>query len=438
MKKKDSINAGQGTVVPDGSEIRSRRNGKGWSQQELAEKTGYDKKTIENIEAGKPTRITTLRDVAEALGTPLVNLVCSAAKPYFRQAEDSSSTPSSVAPPAVSPFRPQQLPADLSDFIGRADESERMMARLLAAAGGAVELSAVNGMGGVGKTCLAVRVGHQVKEQFPGGQLFLDLGGMNPEPLTTVRAMAVLLQSLCPEARLPHDPDRLAAEYRSAMAAAGRVLLVLDNAVSAEQVRPLLPGPPAGVIATSRRTLSLSEHGTETVQLDVLPAHEALALLLRLVGPRGKEKELREVVHLCGCLPLAVRVAGDALRLKPDWTVREYLDALRREGLRRLKTENDRDVEAVLTLSAAQLVRDSLERATRWALLAEFDGDFDRDMAATVWEANPEDMSVRDDLSDLTARSMLHYDTRSGTYRMHDLMRPIAAGLFGKGPHEPV
>lgn len=429
MLNNEAVNLDRGTVVPDGAEVKRRRMMKGFTQAQLSKVAKVSERTIQNIENGQPTLITTLQTVAQQFETLLADLVCAAARAHFLPHPVSPRGASRAAPEGVPAHRPQQLPPDLPDFVGRADEMERMIARL-ASTGGPVELSAVNGMGGVGKTSLAVQVGHKVKDWFHSGQLFLDLRGMHPEPLTATQAMGLLLKALRPEASVPENPDSLACEYRTLMTAGGRLLLVLDNAAGAEQVRPLLAGPPAGVIITSRHALSLSEYGVESVSIDALSPQEAFALLRKLVGQSGTNAEIQAVVQLCGHLPLAVRVAGDFLRQRRDWTVAEYVDALRREGLRRLKTTGDRDVEAVLRLSAAQLVRESLERATRWALLAAFEESFDRDMAAAVWEVTPDDLSVHDDLSELTARSMLLYDTKADRYQMHDLMRPIAAGLF--------
>jgi len=390
----------------------------------LCRKVGCSKRTIERAEAGEPIRLRTANAIAEALSADLCDLVSEEARKLLKSARDFTSV---SVPTAIPRYCPQELPPQLRDFVGREREIERMSKRLRTSTGGIIELSAVNGMGGVGKSSLAIEVGHRLKDRFPSGQVFLELLGMQPEPMSVPRALTQLLISLCPERRVPGE-ESLLPEYRSAMAAAGQVLVILDDAANAGQVRTLIPGPPAGVIVTSRHALSLSEFGNDAIELDRLAASEAFALFRGIVD-RGSDEEARVIVDLCHCLPMAIRVAGDFLRQRFDWPVDEYIESLRWEGLSRLK-HGDRDIEIVLKHSATQLLKESFERATRWSLLALLETEFDKETAAAVWQVAPDDPSVRDDLSNLVARSMLKYDPKSGTYRMHDLMRPIAANLF--------
>ncbi len=171
----------------------------------------------------------------------------------------------------------------------------------------------------------------------------------------------------------------------------------------------------------------------ESIHVEGLPPEEAFSLLRRILGHRGTRHELQEIARLCAELPLALRVAGDFLRLKEDWPVSRYVTALESEPHRWLKVGADpeKDVEAVLKLSAAQLVRDLVERGTRWHLLHVFDGDFDLPAAAAIWNADEDDLSVLDDLSDLENRSLITFDQNTRRYHLHDLLRPIAEGLFG-------
>src|SRR5271166_6286983 len=167
------------------------------------------------------------------------------------------------------------------------------------------------------------------------------------------------------------------------------------------------------------------------VTIGVFTPDKSLQLLRCIVGMKGSDPELLEVAELCGHLPLALRVAGHFLRLKQGWTVGQYIAALQAERLRWLKVGDDpqKDVEAVLKLSSAQLVRDDVDLATRWHHLADWPSDFASDAAAAAWDMDDEH-AVLDDLAKLVDRSLVLFDEATFRYRLHDLMKPIAAGLF--------
>src|SRR5262249_30632807 len=162
---------------------------------------------------------------------------------------------------------------------------------------------------------------HEVRNHFPDAQLFLELRGMadgvKELALTSTEAMSRIIRAFHAEIiQLPEDGSELAGLYRSVLAGK-RVLIVLDNAGSEAQLRPLLTvPPPVGFLITSRRALALD--GVAFIQLDGLPADEAYALLRRISGPRGSRPELMNINRLCEGLPLALRVAGDFLRLNED------------------------------------------------------------------------------------------------------------------------
>ena len=189
--------------------------------------------------------------------------------------------------------------------------------------------------------------------------------------------------------------------------------------------------PPVAFLLTSRRSLPLD--GVVASQVDLLSVDESITLLRSIIPVKGVQEEIERIAELCGYLPLGLRVAGDFLRLKDDWEVSQYIVALEKERLRWLNIGDDpaRNVEAVLKLSSAQLVRDSVLRATHWHLLHIFQGDFDLAAAAAAWHMDENDLDVLSDLSDMTNRSLIIYDSRAGRYRLHDLMRPIAERLFG-------
>jgi len=329
----------------------------------------------------------------------------------------------------VSPLH--QLPADLADFTGREDEVRELVALLGGRAGATI--SAIGGMGGVGKTALAVHVAHRVVERYPDGQIVVEMGGTAERPLTPVEAMGQVLHAFQPDMRLPDDPNEVTALYRTTLEGR-RVLLLLDNAANSAQVRPLVPPAGCGLVVTSRHNISLP--GLRHFDLDALPMEEACALLRTIVGDgRATGEELGTIAKLCGRLPLALRVAGDFLVVHPDWSAGEYAQALadERERLARLRHE-DLDVGAALGLSAAQLVRERPELAARWQMLSVFPAPFERAAAAAVWGVEEEE--ARDGLSELAARSLVLYEREGGLYRLHDLMRLVAEDAFEYGGGE--
>jgi tetratricopeptide (TPR) repeat protein len=351
-----------------------------------------------------------------------------------------------IAPGAhlhLEPVRPEkrlhQLPAALprNQFVGRQHERKQLREQLRQAGERRVALSALKGMGGVGKTALAVYVAHEVKKHFPDAQLFLDLRGTT-QPASPAEAMAHVIRSFHPEtAQLPEHPAELLALYRSVLAGR-RVLLVLDNAAGEAQVRDLLPPPPCGLILTARVDLALD--GVLRVQLDMLRPDEARALLRGIVGPaRATDAELDAIARLCGWLPLGLRVAGDFLRLKTDFTAAEYRSRLEQDRLQRLKVGTDpaKDVAAVLAFGAAQLVRDDPGRAARWQGLSVFPADFDVAAAAAVWGLDPADPAAQDELSALVERSLVQFGEAHRRYALHELLRPIAAAVFTYGGAAP-
>jgi tetratricopeptide (TPR) repeat protein len=338
-----------------------------------------------------------------------------------------------------------QLPTRLQDFTGREDELARITTRLrnaslavvsseLRGTGGS---SALRGMGGIGKTKTAVEAGWRVKDHFPDAQLFIELRGMSERPMTAGEAMARVIRDFHPETgKLPDDEAELHALYRSVLAGK-RVLILLDDSRDKAQVKRLLEvDPPVAFVITSRNGLAFD--GVALIRLDILPQSEALSFLRGLVGAeKGTDPELSEVAELCGRLPLALRVAGDFLRLRENWSLPKYIAALKDESnrLERLKDETpDRDVKAVLGLSARELVRENAERADRWQMLSVFPADFETQAAAAVWGLKSDNKfdadSAQDELTALLDRNLVQYDKDTDRYELHDLMRPIAREAF--------
>ncbi|TDD67183.1 tetratricopeptide repeat protein [Jiangella aurantiaca] len=250
--------------------------------------------------------------------------------------EDPALAPPPPRDPAgTSPAstRPAELPPADPAFTGRRDEVRRVTA-WLTEGGNRPAVVAVSGPGGVGKSALALRAAHVAAAQFPDGQLYVNLRGATPgvRPLRPHDVLVRLLSALGVEERyVPADPSAAATLFRATVAGR-RLLIVLDDADSAAQVRPLLPGPDAGpaLLVTSRRVLATFA-GARQLALGTLPPDEAVDLLAALAGAArvAAEPEVAaEVVALCGLLPLAVRVAGARLLSRPDWTLASLRDRL--------------------------------------------------------------------------------------------------------------
>ncbi|WP_410643768.1 BTAD domain-containing putative transcriptional regulator [Amycolatopsis sp. lyj-346] len=354
-------------------------------------------------------------------------------------------------PAAAPPFGSgNYLPRDVDPFVGRVAETGR-----LTAAAGRAAVFGICGMAGVGKTALAVHLGHRFAGRFPDGQLFADLHAHGPDgALPPEAALDSLLRQLGVDgARIPDRLDQRAALWRSLLA--GRTaLVVLDDAADAAQVRPLLPGGPGSlVLITSRARLS-SIDAVTTVSLDVLAPAEAAQLLTRVAGadlssggsgwesPRpGAEPRFHhrrtehdpavaELARLCGHLPLALRIAAARLRDRPLWTV-AHLAGLLRDEHRRLAelSTGDRSVGAAFTLSYRQLTEPQ-QRLFR--LLGEFPGtDFDAGAAAAIAGREPRETErLLEELVDVHLLSQ----PALGRYRFHDLIRDHARATGRAGP----
>jgi DNA-binding SARP family transcriptional activator/tetratricopeptide (TPR) repeat protein len=325
---------------------------------------------------------------------------------------------------------PHELPGDVLDFSGRVLELHDLLAAASASGSpaSAAVISAIDGMPGAGKTALAIHAAHRLAADFPDGQLFIDLrdelsGPRGTDPLV---ALDVLLRALgVPGERIPETLTARSALWRSRLAGR-RVLVILDNAVSTAQVRPLLPGS-AGCLAivTSRRRLAELD-GAMHLALDILPPHDALALFTRIVGTHRAEAEPQaaaEVVRRCGYLPLAIRIAGARLTARPAWSVADL--AARLEQRRRRLAElgrGDRSVEAAFGLSYEQLPAGH-RRVFR--LLGLHRGpDFDTYLAAAGTGLDPADTETA--LEDLLDVNLLRQRVPD-RYEFHDLLRSYAA-----------
>ncbi|MFI5584310.1 BTAD domain-containing putative transcriptional regulator [Amycolatopsis sp. NPDC051758] len=324
---------------------------------------------------------------------------------------------------------PSQLPFDIADFTGRAHEVAELARKLAEPAGGS-RLCAVYGKPGSGKSTVAAHVAHRVREHFPDGQLYASLRGVQAVRADPAEVLAGFLRALgVPDRDIPVRLEERAQLYRTLLADR-RILVVLDDAAGERQVRPLLPGGhTCAALVTSRERLG-AVGGAHHLHLPVLDEAEALELLSRVVGgPRVAEQPdaARELVRLCGNLPLAVRIAGARLAARPRWPVAKLAERLRAQHriLEEL-TLGDLEVRGSLALSYDDLgerERTALRRLGlldvssfgAWvaAPLLDCDGHEAEEVVERLVDAQLLDVSTVD-------------DGGAARYQIHDLTRAFA------------
>ncbi|HWG23836.1 AfsR/SARP family transcriptional regulator [Actinospica sp.] len=335
------------------------------------------------------------------------------------------------------PNAPRQLPTSTRAFTGR----EAELAELIAAAGrasGAVVISALDGMGGIGKTALAVHAAHHVADRFPDGQLFIDLRGHaahEADPVDPGQALAYLLRALgTPAQRIPDGVAERAELYRTTLADS-RTLIVLDNAADGEQVRPLLPGTRGCLVLITSRGRLAGLTDAHSLTLDILGADEAVALLVRAAGRErtlDASPEVRELAALCGFVPLALRIVAARLRHSSALRVEDLLAELRDEDVRLGHlTDGERDLTSVFESSYAHLPKPE-QRTLR--LLGVLPGpEIDAYAAANLLDTDTETAARL--LDSLLNRSLL-IQQAEGRYGMHDLVRAYARTLMDAASDE--
>jgi hypothetical protein len=230
---------------------------------------------------------------------------------------------------------PSQLPTTVGDFTGRAEPLRHVLALL--AADSAESTLAIVGTAGAGKTTLAIRASHQVGQFFPDGMLYVDLRGARACAPPPKRVIAGLLLDLGFEPRsVPDDEVRLVATYRSLLHGR-RMLLVLDDARDASQIRPLLPGTPTCRVLLTSRNSHVDHVGADTIRLTGLDHADAIQLVRRVVGAQrlGAEPEaVEDLLRSCGGSPLALRIAAARLAARPHWPIRWLAERLHDERRR--------------------------------------------------------------------------------------------------------
>jgi DNA-binding SARP family transcriptional activator/tetratricopeptide (TPR) repeat protein len=372
----------------------------------------------------------TVADVAgEAAGTIAIGTFAELSSAAATQ-QDDVAVP--VPVPAIG--CPAQLPADIGDFTGRETHVDHLCALLLggnvASGPGAVRIAVVNGAGGLGKTTLAVHAAHQVRSQFPDGQLYVDLLGASSQSASPGEVLARFLRDLGIEGdKVPVRDDERAALYRTTLTGR-RVLILLDNAKDAAQVRPLLPGSSSCAVLVTTRNRTSDLASMRFVDLNVLEDTEALALFSRVVGEERAAAEpdaTAEVLVACAGLPLAIRICAARLAARRQWRIATLAGRLRDQH-RRLDelTTGDQAVRA-----SFQVSYDSLRTASRGAdparvfrLLGLWQGAWISLPAAAALLGEPED-DVAPALEDLVDVNLLE-SPAPDWYRFHDLLKVYA------------
>ncbi|MEU8821336.1 helix-turn-helix domain-containing protein [Actinoplanes sp. NPDC048796] len=398
--------------VPFGALLRRLRLAADLTLEQLAEASGVSDRGISDMERGvsRSPRARTIEAIADGL--------------RLGPDERARLLAAARAGRAISaPVAGLPLPRRVSDFTGRAAELARI-SRWTSAASAATPapVVVVSGPPGVGKTSLAV----QAAQAWPADQqLFVDLRGLDDKPLTTAAVLGKLIRALSPDqSAVPRELDEAAALWHT-LSRDRRLVVVLDNAISEAQVRPVLPPHgPAVVLVTSRRALSGLE-GVRRLRLDALDESDAVALLAAILDdPAAPADSLRRIAELCVRVPLALRIAGNRLLSRPGWTPADLIARLAAQE-RRLDAlaAGDLQVKAAFNLSYQQLSGVARRLFRRLALVPGPSAGVE---LASVLVQEP--IPVTEDALDELVELSLLQQRPDGRLEFHDLLRLYAQG----------
>jgi DNA-binding SARP family transcriptional activator len=356
------------------------------------------------------------------------------ARPAAEQPDEESADQEQAAARPPQPAQcPAQLPTDIADFTGREDQVKHL-SELLAPPpdgdSGAVRVALVAGHGGLGKTSLAVHAAHRVRGHFPDGQLYVDLLGATPHPAVPTDVLARFLRDLGVDGKdVPIEEAERAARYRTSLAGR-RILVVLDNAKDAAQVRPLLPGSGSCAVLVTTRSRMPDLASTKLVDLNVLDDDEALTLFTKVVGDAraaAESEATAELLEACAGLPLAIRICAARLAGRSGWTIRSMANRLQDEH-RRLDemTAGDLAVRASFEVSFASLPtpKRGIAPADAFRLIGLWQGSTISTAAAAALFGSTEDDAA--DALELLVDAHLLESKAPDRYKFHDLLRVYA------------
>jgi tetratricopeptide (TPR) repeat protein len=309
------------------------------------------------------------------------------------------------------PRGPWQIGPPPPDFTGRDSE----LTTLLASFETGVTIVGARGLGGVGKTTLALALAQRLAARFPDGQIYIDLRGVGDDPVPVRDALSHVIRAWRPDESLPSDESALLGLYRTVLHGK-RALLLMDNAADAPQVLPLVPPAGCGMLVTSRRRFLLP--GLLATNLDALSPTAAADLLLSIAPRINGSSGI--IAELCGYLPLALRLAATLMAERDDLPVSKYIERLR--ATRLSERSGLAEVAAAVQLSEEMLPR---ELRTRWRELSVLVGGFETGWASAVWDIDPD--TADDWLGILRRNSLIEWSAAENWYRLHDLVSEYTA-----------
>ncbi|MEV0999508.1 BTAD domain-containing putative transcriptional regulator [Nonomuraea sp. NPDC050202] len=356
----------------------------------------------------------------------------------------SDDRPAQVTAPMPEPQAaptPAELPPDIADFTGRDDEVAHLAEVLAQPRPGTVAMASIAGLGGLGKTTLAVHVAHRIADRFPDGQLYADLRGASADPARPEDVLSRFLFALgVSPTGIPESLEERVALYRSCLAGR-RMLVLLDNVAGEKQVRPLLPGASGTAVLLTGRVRLVGLEGASLLELDVLPSGQAMDLLRRIVGDERVQDDpdaALEITRLCGRVPLAVRISAARLLGRRQWSLAHLAGVLGEERHRLDElVAGDLDVRAGFEMSYRMLPAGA-QRAFRLAGLLDAPDFASWAVAALL------DVPVRQaerEIETLVDAHLLHLTGTDETgrlrYRFHDLIRLYARERAQREDCEP-
>ncbi|SFF06794.1 DNA-binding transcriptional activator of the SARP family [Actinoplanes philippinensis] len=336
---------------------------------------------------------------------------------------------------AARPARPFLLPPDLPDYTGFDDAVSAVVEALRTSSGSPVVV--VSGQGGAGKTAFAVHVAHAVREQYPDGLLFLNVGGADPlEPAEALSRLLRMLGVTDADAQGNSDLREREARYRAELAGR-RVLVVVDDAVGARQIHPFMPGDAGSALLVTSRNRLVTVAATRRVELSTMTAAEARALLTRVIGRERADadpQQTERLIALCARLPLAVRVAAARLAARPHWSVGQLADRLDDER-RRLDELAVDDLEVRAGLAVGYRGLSPRAQLTFRALGCLDPPVLTAITVAALLGAGPDEADdLVEEITDARLLDVVASDGGFTRYRMHDLVRLYAGELARADP----